>query len=126
MLVKTLQSIQLHACGDNTRHIIPRSQKPQSIRCSPCRNVRIIQYRSHGDNTKPHFYAGGNNTKHTILHSWGPRKALNSALADHITVLCSWRQYKATTSRLWRQHKTHNSTLVEPHKAHNSVLAETT
>ena len=48
------------------------------------------------------FHAGGDNTKHKILHSQRLHEAHNSTLADHVTIPCSWRQYKA-----------HNSTLVE-------------
>ena len=93
--------------------MIPRSQKPQKHTIPPlqkCADHITIPFLWR---TKPHFHAGRNNTKHTILSLWGPHKAHNSVLVDHITVLCSWRQYKAAISWLWRQYKAHNSTLVE-------------
>ena len=70
------------------------------------------------------FHTGGDNTEHNLPCS---RKLHNSTLADHITILHSWRQYKA-----------HSSTLVETiqsttfrarrklHKAHNSALVDHT
>ena len=91
--------------------------------------------------TIPHY------TKHIILRSWRPHKAHNSAnnsaLVEHVTIPCSWRQYKAlrgcggrikhTIPRLRStlqfhargDNKKHTILrLRRPHKAHNSPLAE--
>ena len=90
------------------------------------------------------FHTGGDNTEH---------KAHNSALVDHITIPCLWRQYKAHSSTLvetmqsikhtiphlritlqFHAREAHNSTLADhitiprswrQYKAHSSTLVET-
>ena len=58
----------------------------------------------------------------TLFRACGDHLKHNSALAEHITILHSWRQYKAHYSALaehitiphsWRQYKAHYSALVE-------------
>ena len=165
-------TLQFHARGDNTKYTIPRLRRPHKAHNSALaeyitynstlvETIQSTQFRACGGHIKHtipclrstlQFRARGDNTKHRILRLRRPYKPHNSALAEHITITCSWRQHKAyystlaehtipdlrstlqfyargdntkyTISRLRRPHKAHNSALAE-YITYNSTLVET-